>query len=111
MAFNNSLTLGTRTFERLDNGLFILSTSTADEPTQLTLRSNVRPDGESDYLVKMTKNKNSSIAGAKDDVLQVYTVIRFPLKAFTQTELETEWATVKDFLVTANITKLLRGEK
>jgi hypothetical protein len=111
MAFNNSLVVGTRTYERLTDGEFILSTSTADEPTKFILRSNVRPDSESDYLVKITKAKNSTTAGAKDDVLQAYFVIRYPLKAFTQTEVEAELASLNSFLVTANITKLIRGER
>lgn len=111
MAFNNTLTIGAETFERLDNGKWILSTSTADEPLILEVKSTIRPDGVSEYVLKQTMNKNSSTAGAKDDQLIAYTVMRLPLKAFTQAQLEARLASNNTFLSSANITKILRGER
>lgn len=111
MAFNASLTIGAATYERLSDGKWILSTSTADEPTYFEIKSNVRAVGNSDYVVKYSRFKNSSIAGAEDDSLTVYTVIRGNLKAFTQSEIESANTVVTTFLTTANVTKLLRGER
>lgn len=111
MAFNNTLTLGTSTFERLENGKFILSTSTADQPVLLLLTANVKPEGRSEYVVKSEEYRNSSVPGAADERLEVYTVIRGPIKVFSQTEMEAHLARVNTFLSSANLTKLLRGER
>lgn len=110
MAFNNSLTIGSATYERLDNGKWILNSSTADEPTYFELKANPRQSTASDYVVKYTRFKNSTVPGAADDTLVAYIVVRGSLKAFTQSEIEAAIGVLTGFAVTANITKLLRGE-
>lgn len=113
MAFNSTLTVGTATFERLDTGYWILSTSTPDQPTYLSIKSRVKNGSEaSDYLVRIEQRKNSATPGAEDDVLTVHTVIKSSLKAYTQSEIEARLAELFSFLSsTSNVTKLLRGER
>jgi len=111
MAFPLSLVIGTQTFEQLSDGRYIDAASTADEPCYLSIDNTVNPDGVSSYVIKLTKNKNSPISGGADNVLQVHTVVKAPLKSFTQAEIESANTVLKTFLTTANFTKLLRGER
>lgn len=78
MAFADTLTITPDTFERLDNGKWISSTSTADEPHYLAVDNTVNPDGTSSYVVKVTKNKNSAVAGQADLIGQVHVVFKAP---------------------------------
>lgn len=111
MAFDSSLTIASAQYERLDLGRYILGTSTADQPSLLTFKSTVNPNGPSSYLVRFEEHKNSPVAGAEDDILSYHSVIKVPLKAFTQSDVETLIARHNAFFTTTNLTKLLRGER
>lgn len=111
MAFNSTLTIGTNTYERLDTGRYINVASTADQPILLTLKSTIDPNATSNYLVRFEQMKNSSVPGAEDDKLSVHMVIKLPLKAFNQTDVENYISQVNSFLTSANLTKLMRGER
>lgn len=114
MAFDNSLTVSTgNIYERLDLGTWIKSDSTATQPIYLKIKSTVRPDGISDYLVRYERHVDSAQGAptTNDNILSVHTVIRVDNRYFTQSNVELGFTTLKDFLTTANFTKLLRGEK
>lgn len=111
MAFNNSLTIGAKTFERLEDGKFINAATTVDEPEYFILKSTPKQVGNSSYLIRFEKSKNNSTVGSEDDVLSVHCVVNVNLKAFAQADVEALYASLNSFLVTANWTKLLRGER
>lgn len=111
MAFNNSLTIGADNFERLENGLWIHSTASADQPFYLRLKSTVNPSGNSSYLVRFEWHKNSPTVGMLDDVYSYHSVINVPLRAFTETEISRLIAMSGTFLSPSNLTRLLRGER
>lgn len=100
-------------YRKIDYGKFILDTSTPDEPVVLTMRSNVRQNGDSDYVVKEEVFKNSTLPGkVEDEKLQVYTVIRCPLKYFTEAEILASITSVHSFLTQAgHLGRLLKGER
>jgi len=111
MAFPASLTIGTETFERLSDGLWILSTSTADQPVYFKIENTINPDSSSSYLVKTTTNQNSTVAGQPDSILSNHMVIKAPLKVFTEAEILAHHNRINTFMSAANLTKLLRGER
>lgn len=111
MAFPSTLTIGTESFEKLSDGKWILSTSTADQPVYFIIENTINADASSSYLVKTTTNKNSVVAGQPDSVLSDHMVIKVPLKVFTETEVLAHHTRLNTFLSAANLTKLLRGER
>lgn len=114
MAFDNSLTISTgNVFERLDTGVWIKSDSTATQPIYFRIKSTVRPDGVSDYLIRYERYLDSvqGAATMNDNLLSVHTVIRVDNRYFTQAQVELGCAINKDFLTTTNLAKLMRGER
>lgn len=122
MALADSLTVFSTPFERLDNGLWIASTSSADQPYYLRIKSEVNPDTVANYLVRCEQYLNSLTPGAPDDVLSAHMVIRGSLKRFTQANIESAVDNVYHVLrglTAANVpatnsgqmTRILRGER
>jgi hypothetical protein len=116
MAFSDPINLVvssvTYPFIRIDDGYYSLSSSSADEPVLLNLQRTLVPGGTSSYVVKYTKNKNVVATPPQvDDVLQVHTVIKYPHRSFSQADVELGFNLIGNFMSSANITKLLRGER
>lgn len=74
-------------FERMDNGLYIASASSADEPKYLKAVSNIDYDGISYLSTRVEWNKNALVPGAKDDRGEMYIVFRGSLRRFSPKEV------------------------
>lgn len=106
-------------------GDYISVTTTLDEPLELALASNLRKDGVTDLLVKLTRSRNIPLGTYQpnfqsklpDNELAVWLKVvgRFGTAAnghFTSTEARTMISNLRSFLNTSLLTdQFLRGER
>lgn len=99
-------------FEKMDNGLYIASASSADEPKYLKATSNIDYDGISYLSTRVEWLKNALVPGAKDDKGEVYIVFRGSLRRFTPKEVSAAIATCSvPFRATDLAARFYRGER
>jgi hypothetical protein len=111
MSFSDPLTIGSRTYSRIDSGKFVDTSTTVDEPRNLSIDSTIVPEGVSSFVVKTVTHENDP-DGLSDEFLQVHVVVRYSKQGFTNTQISDEIASVASFLaVPDNLTRLRRGEK
>lgn len=110
MAFFPTVTVGANSYVGLELGNYQLSTSTSDEPVFIEVsKPTIKPDGKS-YASTVMRSAKNVTAGMPDRSFQ--TRVSFNWDAgTTQTEIEAQLTELKSFLTTANITKMLRGER
>lgn len=110
MAFYPTVEVGSNSYVGLEIGNYQLSSSTSDEPTFIEIsKPTIKPDGKS-YASVVMRNAKNVTAGMPDRTYQ--TRVSFNWDALsTQVELEAQLTELKAFLTTANITKMLRGER
>lgn len=118
MAFSDPLVVGTASHAKMSDGNYILSTSTADQPTNLIIKNTINPDGVSQYLVqhRVSKNGPISIGGnpqpvGKDSIL--ITQVQFKVsRAYTAAEVLTSFNVLTAFLATAGVfDRVMLGER
>lgn len=109
MSFLPQIVVGANTYVGLPNpGSYIDSATTVDQPILFDLQSSPKPDGTSSLVAKIRQYKNNT--GLPDSVAQVHIVWKRETKAFTQAEMEALQLRLVNFMTTANLTKLDRGE-
>lgn len=109
MAFSPSFTVGANSYLALPSvGSYIDSATGVDQPIYFDLQSSPKPDGVSSFVAKIRQFKN--VTASPDAVAQVHIVHKWDSKNFTLAECEALQLRLVNFLVTANLTKLHRGE-
>lgn len=109
MSFLPSIVVGANTYVGLPSpGSYIDSATTVDQPILFDLQSTPKPDGISSCVAKIRQFKN--VTGAPDAVAQVHVVWKRDTKNFSQAEMEALQLRLVNFMITANLTKLDRGE-
>lgn len=102
-------------YNRIEPGLFVLSSSTADEPSYMTVKSNVRNSGKaSDYLIRFDRHKNVAGAaiGSSDAQLTSYLVIRCDFGYFTVADVKDQLSLLGNWAYNSGqLDKVLRGER
>lgn len=107
-------------FTKLEPGKYVLSTSTADEPTYLTIKANLRNNGkQSDYLIRLDQFQNiiNPVNSTTPDAsLSCYAVIRCDYGQFSTTSAKMLVSQLGSILVGAGLTgitldQILRGER
>lgn len=107
-----SLASGAVVFEKTTEGKWIESSSTVDEPTYLNVKSDIRPNGISNYLVQIQDYDNGT-EPVSDTLLQVHVVIKGDTSRLTAGAIASKIANIEEFLTAssnANLTRMLRGE-
>lgn len=113
MAIPNSLTLDTKSYERLVPSLSQwLDTSTNnDQPKYIELKSTITPDKECSFTVKSLERRNNPTVGKPDLKLQVYIVAIWD-NGFTQADILAHEAKVHAFMTTGDLlSRAMRGDK
>lgn len=114
MALADPVVIGVGSYRKIVDGVYRLSTSTADQPVDLILKNTLSPDSISSYLMEMRTNKNSTatpLPGA-DNVSRVMFQLKHPSKAFTPTELRAQFDALVTFVTTTGFfDRLLLGER
>lgn len=109
--FNNTLTIGSTSFERLNTGRWIDGSSTGDEPRFFILKSRIKDTGDSEFLVRYERSENAAVPTSPDKRLIVHVSIKGDIKTFTSTDVIQALATVNTFASSeANLLRLMRGE-
>lgn len=110
MAFFPEIVIGSDTFVGLDIGSYLLDSSNADEPIALKIDvPSIKPEGRS-YASVVFSDQENQADGLPDIQCQVRVSLTWD-SGISQAKLEALLARSNDFLTTANLTKLLRGER
>lgn len=113
MALGDSITVGSSTMARLRDGFYIDESTTIDEPRTLEVKSTVKADADSSYLVKFARSANNGGLGVNlpDKVLSTHIVIKGDIKHWSESQINDEVAALNTFLTTPGVmTRILRGE-
>lgn len=111
MAFFPAITNGTNTYSGLDLGSYLLDTSDHDEPTMLTIaKPEIKSDGRSNASVALSTTTNAVTDGDPDLNSLIRVTFRWD-SGVTPADLETQLGELTSFLSSANLAKLLRGER
>lgn len=114
MSLADPVIIGAGSYRKIVEGVYRLSTSTADQPVDLILKNTLSPDAISSYLMEMRTNKNSTavpLPGA-DNVSRVMLQLKHPSKAFTAVELRAQLDALVAFVTTTGVfDRLLLGER
>lgn len=108
MSLPDPVVIGVAQFARLQEGRYILTASTADEPVLLSVDSTIKPDGTSSFVTKLQEHKND--VNGVDKLAQAHVVFRWD-SGTTQASLENLFGQLKTMLDATAITRLMRGER
>lgn len=81
------IVIGSNQYAKIADGVYRATTSSTDQPQDLIIKNQLNPDGISSFLFQYKWSKNSTTAGAKDDVGIAQFQLRFPGKVFTPTDM------------------------
>jgi hypothetical protein len=110
MAFFPEINIDTEKFVGLDIGRYLLDSSNADEPVSLIIDvPSIKPQGRS-YASVVFSDQENQADGLPDIQCQVRTSFSWD-SGVTQTTLEELLTRSGAFLTSANLAKLLRGER
>jgi hypothetical protein len=94
---------------KIDNGVYVLDTSSLKLPTRLLVKSTLKADRNSSYVVRVDATKvHPEDAGATASI-SVYTVINGNIQAFSAAEKTVFLDRVRAVLSEANIAQIERG--
>lgn len=93
----------------VDVGHYIADSATLDEMETLKVKSTLKPNGISSFVVRVDKSINS--LGGPDKTLSVYTVVAGHLQDFTPALKAILLDRVRALLTEANILRIERGER
>lgn len=118
--FSSPIVIGSLSFERLRDGLYIEAGSTVDTPNQLVIanRNLIGSDGRplssgnpAQITVSRKIYKNAAVSGAPDYFLNYWTSWSWVPGQFTQAEIEAVRDQLNTFLTTTGVmTRLHRAE-
>lgn len=114
MAFPDPIIVGSKSFNKIRDGFYMLSTASADQPNSLSIKSNIRASGVSDFVIRRDIALNTVGMGglpSPDSVLQVYSVFRYDLKDWTPATVLGTYADLSTFMnATDSMSRLLQGQ-
>lgn len=114
MALPDSLSYGLTAptaFERVAQGKWILNDSTVDQPIYFQVNSTVRPEADSDFVVRydMAVNRPDPLPDAK---MSVYLVARYNTKTFGEAPILNAANFIHSALTASGVLKrIMRGER
>lgn len=114
MSLSDPTVIGVGSYRKIVEGVYRLSTSSADQPVDLILKNTLSPDAISSYLIEMRTNKNSTAVPlpGPDNVSRMMIQMKHPAKAFTPTELRAQFDALSTFITTSGIfDRILLGER
>lgn len=95
----------------VENGKYVLDTSTLAAPTHLTVKSTLRPNRGSSYVVRVDSTKVDPNDATSTVSISVYTVITGMIEDFTAFEKVMFLDRVRAVLDEGNIARIERGER
>lgn len=110
MAFPDPIILNGNSFVRIMDGHYRFDGSTVDQPADLIVKSDMKGDGISSFVIERCYSVNQ--LDAPDAKLRVYTVVRGDLGIFDATQVQSFVNDINLFVAdTTNIARIYRGEK
>lgn len=95
----------------VENGKYVLDSSTLAEPTHLTVKSTLKANRSSSYVVRVDSTKVDPNDATSTVTISVYTVITGNLEDFTSAEKIVFLDRVRAVLNDSNIARIERGER